>query len=77
MQWNTRGSSEMEGAAPKEHPLPNTLRVFRKPALMLESSRGCGKNMDRKTGHVAFRFVTATIKPCDQELLYFSATPFL
>ena len=50
------GGADSQGIAPS-----NPSRVFRKPALMLESSGGCGKNLNKKTGDVAFRSGPAII----------------
>lgn len=52
---------EWEGLTAKEQPPSNPLRVFRKPAPRLESSRCLGKNRDRKVGDMACRSGTATI----------------
>ena len=61
MQWKSRGSSEMGGADSQGRAPPHPLRVFRKPAVMLESRRGCGKSLNQKTGDIAFRSVTTVI----------------
>ena len=50
MQWNSRGSPGVGGADSQGMAPSNPWRAFRKPALMVESSGGCGKNLKKEVG---------------------------